>query len=186
MPRHQRHIAAHRRHGPQVHHIGVTRSGQGHIAAVQQVGVGYIQCGRHKPPTGVHHPGFADHNAIGINQIDRPGRRQAPENRGQLPAGHPVQRDARAVVELRSLALVNREGAPVDDAILPRLLDQKLPARRVGDGDSPTDHIGRGRQSIGIKRCGQKTRTQQIGSHPAFLSHHAPRPNRPQAPPDPN
>ena len=124
-------IAAERADLAVVDDNGVARTGECHGAAIQEIAVGHIKGRGDERAADVNDPVLADDDAVAVDQIDRTGRRQAPVNRRDRRAGHPVEGRPAAVGEVDRLAGPDREGRPVDDRMARRLVD-----RQAGIADS--------------------------------------------------
>ena len=94
------------------------------VAAIEEILVGDVEGGGDEAAAGGDDAAGADHHAAAVDQIDRPRGVEPAIDLRHRAAGDAVQRRAAAIVDGDRAALADREGVPVDDAGIGRLVDR--------------------------------------------------------------
>ncbi|MET3244364.1 hypothetical protein ABIE53_001109 [Burkholderia sp. OAS925] len=129
--RYKQNVAARRRDLAEVDDIrrripSVGRSAD--CARIEETVVGNVEGRCQEAATRRNHARSTDQHAIWVDEIHTARRVERAVDRGNIAAGHTVERRARAVVDRYGVPHADRKAVPIDDATPACLRDVQLPA----------------------------------------------------------
>ena len=159
-PADQNRIAIRRGDRACIDSIAVRGAAGGERATAHERAVGNIARGRDEAAVRHHFAARPDHNALRIDEIDRPRGGERTVDTREVLAGDAVQRGARTVVELNAVARTDGEALPINNAVTGRLVDCQG-IGRTGDRALPRRVLPAGRQCSASQRGSARQRQRR-------------------------